>query len=214
MLGLVGLLWSVQAFAQDTGDTGTPEEPEMALEVPEGSVVGIPDTADTGGTGEATHTNLDVKHPSLLTLQKPPSLAEGVNLLPAGSLVLLRQEDGSYHSRYVSTKSFIMPEPMYDNALIQAKQLKICQPALDKITEETLQMADKTYAALAKCGDQFDVDETLIADLTGQVGSWETRALVAEDRLKQARRSQLVAWGITGGLILGASAAIVVTVAN
>jgi len=103
---------------------------------------------------------------------------------------------------------------MYDTARLKARQLDICQPALDEITEQTLQLAERNYSTLAKCGGQFDADESLIHDLTGQVQSLETRALFAEDRLKMARRNQAVAWAITGGLVLGASTVIIVSVAN
>lgn len=208
LFGLSAAILSPAAFAQDTGDTGDAQELQVALEVREGSVL---TPVSEGGEIEPV---LQIKRPHLLTLRAPPSLAEGVNVIPGGSLVLLRKEEGKWEPRLVPAKAFLLPEPMYDKALIQAKQLKICQPALDAVSEEALKMADRTYTALSKCDGQFDVDEVLIADLTGQVGSWETRALVAEDRLKVSRRNQAVAWAITGGLVLGASAAIVLTVSN
>jgi hypothetical protein len=192
------LLFLGAALAQDTA------EPEVrATIIPEGSAFTLPDETREGVSG-----------PSLLTLSRPPSLAEGINMVPEGSVVLLRQEDGTFRSRLVPAKAFLLPEPMYDKALVQAKQLKICQPALDSITEEMLRMADRNYEVLSKCGGQFDSDEVLINDLTGQVRDWETRALVAEDRLKSAHRRTAVAWAITGGLVLGATSAIVVSVAN
>lgn len=187
------------AFAQDA--SGIAED--RSTLVPEGAVITLPD-----------QSSLTVTAPSLLAPSTPPSLAEGINVVPGGSLVLLRQEDGTFRAQLVPAKAFLMPEPMYDKALVQARQLKICQPALDSITEEMLQMADRSYQALSKCGSQFDVDESLIHTLTGQVRDWETRALVAEDRIKTARQRAVVAWSIAGGLVLGATSAIVVSAAN
>jgi len=190
------------ALAQDTLDTGAP-----VTEALKGASLALPLEA-------GDYTNFQITAPSLLTLKAPPPLVEGVNLIPEGSVVLLRGEDGTFTAWLAAKKSFLLPEAMYDTARLKARQLEICQPALDAITEETLQMADRTYAALSKCGDQFDVDESLIHDLTGQVQTQETRALVAEDRLKQARKNTAVAWAITGGVVLGVSAATVIAVAN
>lgn len=193
------------AVAQDTGDTGDTavEAPEgaLAVEVPVGSALTLPEGQDTGEAPQG------VEEPMLLTLRKPPSLGDGINLIPAGSLVLLRGEDGAYTSFRVEAKAFLMPEPMYDSALIQAKQLKICQPALNLITEETLRMADRTHKALSTCGSQFDVDADAIEELKQYGTDQEIRAIVAEDGLKRARKGQVVAWAITGGVILGAAAA-------
>lgn len=189
------------AFAQDTGDTSDTGA-DMAVEVPEGSALTFP--PETRDTGEA---DLQIKQPMLLSLRKPPDFSEGIQLVPGGSLVLLRQEDGTYRPRFVSARAFLMPEPMYDKALVKAKQLEICKPALDKITAETLKMAETTNRALATCGDQFDVDAEAIEKLEKIAADQEVRAIVAEDRLKQARKGQVVAWAITGGVILGATAA-------
>ena len=196
------LLLGSLALAQDTG---------LALDVPEGSTVSYP--ALEGAEAPETAPTA-VEAPSLLTLRAPPALADGIALIPGGSLVLIRDEDGSFKPQLVPGKAVLMPELMYDNARLKARQLDICQPALDTITEETLRMADQTYAALSKCSLQFDTDEILVADLTGKLQSMETRALVAEDRLKTARKNTAVAWAITGGLVLGATSAIVLTVAN
>ena len=157
---------------------------------------------------------VSVPVPSLLAPLGPPAITEGVALVPAGSLLLLKREDGSFEPRLAGPKSFLLPEPMYDSARLQARQLQVCQPALDAIAEETLQMADRTYAALATCGSQFDTDEVLIQDLTGQVSTLETRALVAEDRLKVARKNSMVAWAVTGGILFGGTTAIVLSLAN
>jgi hypothetical protein len=137
----------------------------------------------------------------------------GIQVMPAGSFILLREETG-WDALRLPEKYWLLPDSHYTSAIKQAKQLAICQPALDAITEESLKLADRAYTAISKCDGQFDVDEKLIADLTGQVGTLETRALVAESQLKQARKDKWVAWGITGGIVLGAATATVITVAN
>jgi hypothetical protein len=198
---LLPLLLGV-ALAQD------PDANEDVLSLATGTSLVSPE--DTGADPEP----YVLPSPALLAFERPPTLAEGISVVPSGSLLLLRQEDGSFVSRLVPAKAFLMPEPMYDNALVKAKQLDICQPALDAITEETLQMADRTYAALEKCGDQFDVDEKAIEELKKLAQDQEVRALVAEDRLKQARKGQVVAWAITGGVILGATAATAISLGS
>jgi hypothetical protein len=146
--------------------------------------------------------------------KQPPTLAEGIALVPGGSLILVRQEDGTFKARIVPEKGFFLPEPMYDTARLKARQLQICEPALEKITEQTLKMADQNYAVLATCGQQFEGDALLIQDLTGQVRTLESRALLAEDRLKGARKTSAIMSAVAGGLVLGAATVIVVTVAD
>lgn len=137
----------------------------------------------------------------------------GIQVVPSGSFILLQEETG-WDAYKLPEKYWLLPDSHYTEAIKQAKKLAICQPALDAITEESLKMADRAYTAISKCDGQFDVDEGLIADLTGQVGTWETRALVAEAQLKQARKDKWVAWGITGGLVLGAATATTLTLAK
>ena len=208
-LSVLAVLWSVPSLAQDTGEEDTASTSESVFAAPGGAILSVlADGSVEGGW------QLPLPEPTLTLWQLPPNLAAGIATVPAGSLVVLHQEDGTYRARYIPTKHFLMPEPMYDSSRAQARQLKICQPALDAIAEETLQMADRVYKTLQSCGDQFDVDEAFISDLNSQLQSMETRALVADDRLKMARRNTAVAWGITGGVALGAVAATVVSVAN
>ena len=187
------------AFAQDTAEA----PPEDLMVLPAGTIIQPPDEP----SGQLAEESFAVPLASLY-------LEEKITLVPEGSRLLFLGEDGTNTVRTVPGKSWLLPDSYYEEAIVKARKLAICQPALDSITEETLQMADRTYAALSKCGDQFDTDEDLIADLTGQIQSWETRALVGEDRLKQARKNTAVAWAITGGLVLGASAAMVLTAAR
>ncbi len=114
----------------------------------------------------------------------------------------------------VPSFSYLLPEPMYDKALLKAKQLEICLPALDNATSQTLHWSDITNRALSACSGQFDVDATAIETLRTQVVDLEARALSAESRLKDVRSQRTVAWAIAGGLILGSATVIVATLVN
>ena len=139
-----------------------------------------------------------------------PALEDSITLVPESALLTF--PDGTKFT--VPRKSFLLPERFYDTALVKAKQLDICQPALDTCSTTTLAWQTRTYDALTACSTQFGEDTALVSDLTGKLQSMETRALVAEDRLKQSRKNTMVAWAITGGLVLGASTVMVVTVAD
>lgn len=130
---------------------------------------------------------------------------EEILLVPAGSIVTISTGD----FRTIPRKSFLLPESFYDSALIQAKQLAVCKPALDTCTTTTLDWQRRTVDALNVSENQFNADETLIADLTGQIRTMETRAITAESLLVDARKSKWVAWAVTGGLCLGAASVIV-----
>jgi hypothetical protein len=92
---------------------------------------------------------------------------------------------------------------MYDTALTKAKQLEICRPALDNCTDLSLEWMRKADNALETCQTQFDTDEKLITDLTGQVGDLETQLTTTQLKLHRNRTAAGVAWAITGGIIAG-----------
>lgn len=144
-----------------------------------------------------------------VALPETPNLPEGINMVPTG--VVLLMPDGS--KRLVALKSWLLPDAFYREALTKAKQLAICEPALDSITEKALGLQQKVAASLDSCSTQFDSDEAQINDLTAQVGSLETRALVAEDKVKDLRGQRNVAWAVAGGLVLGAVSVSVVALA-
>lgn len=102
--------------------------------------------------------------------------------------------------------SFLLPEPMYDMALIKAKKLAICEPALDKSTEQTLKWIEVSDKALTTCTGQFDIDQATVDKLESDVKTLEVRALTAEGQLKDTRVQRNTAWAITSGIIIGAVA--------
>lgn len=130
-------------------------------------------------------------------------LEERIRVVPEGSFVLLPNPEGAFVPRRVPSKFWLLPDSHYTEALARSKQLDIVAPALERCTERSLQWQDRTYEALESCSQQFGKDEALVAQLTSDVKVWETRALLAEDKVQRSRRTTMVAWAITGGLVFG-----------
>ena len=130
-------------------------------------------------------------------------LGERIRVVPEGSFVLLPNPEGAFVPRRVPSKFWLLPDSHYTEALARSKQLDIVAPALERCTERSLQWQDRTYEALESCSQQFGKDEALVAQLTSDVRVWETRALLAEDKVQRSRRATTVAWAITGGIIFG-----------
>jgi hypothetical protein len=146
------------------------------------------------------------------TPEESVPLPEGIFLLPPGSLLTLK-EGGSWKT-YRANKSWLLPESHYERALIAAKQLEVCKPALAQMTESALEWQKKTYEEAQRCLDQYGADRVLAEDLEKKIFALEARALAAEGKLATARRNSAVAWAIAGGLVLGASSALVITLGN
>ena len=141
-----------------------------------------------------------------------PLLAEGIQLIPPGTLLVFPGDEA--HRFSLGGKSFLLPEPYYNTALAKARQLDTCSPALDSCTDKALELRTKCDERLNTCLGQFDVDENLVQEILTDRNLWETRALVAETGLKDALRDKWVAWAVTGGLVLGATTVTVVTLSN
>lgn len=162
----------------------------------------------------ATALGQEAEEPSSFTFQlTSPTLAEGISLLPSGSYVLA-YEGGELKPYKVPAKYWLLPDPFYEKALVKAKQLDVCRPALEEMTEAATTWQQRTYDEAQRCLNQYDVDGQQVQALTKDLQDMEVRALVAEDRLKQARKRTAVAWAIAGGVLLGATSAVVVSVAN
>jgi hypothetical protein len=166
----------------------------------------------TVGLAQADPGPIVVTSNSVTIPLESPNLADGIQVVPVGSHVILLGPEGRT-SFILPGKYWLLPDAQYREAIIKAKQLAIYQPALDRCTEESLAWQGRVFTALETCSKQFDVDEDLIDSLTDEVRSLETRALVAEDRLKDVRHQRNVAWAITGGLVVGAVAVTAVAIA-
>lgn len=138
-----------------------------------------------------------------------PHLPDGINLVQAG--VLLTSPEGA--KSVVPVKSWLLPDSYYREAIMKARQLELFQPALDVCTAKAIELQNKVVLSLNSCEEQFDADQTLIFKLSDQVGTLETRALVAEDKVKDIRSQRNIAWAITGGLVIGAVAVTAVAIA-
>lgn len=137
----------------------------------------------------------------LLTTAAASAAEPGILQVPEGSVLTVP----GGKPQTVATYSFLLPESYYDQALIQAKQLQVCQPALDKCTAMAGGWVDVAHKSLEACSGQFDTDEATIETLRTDVTALETRAQVAESRLQSVRGQRNVAWAIAGGMILGAT---------
>lgn len=155
---------------------------------------------------------------SLLFLASPPAFAgdeatpdtEGVVQIPEGTIITLPGKKPYTVSQF----SYLMPEPYFDRALISAKKLAVCEPALSESQATTLRWIEVSDKALAACEGQFTVDAATVTQLNEQVHTLEVRALTAETRLKDVRQQRTVAWAITGGLVLGAVTVTAVAIGN
>lgn len=138
---------------------------------------------------------------------------EKVLQVPEGSVVTPPSGSG-VKPFTVPTYSFLLPESFYDRALVKAKQLDICEPALARAADQTVRWVDVSTKALVACESQFDADQAAVEELRKTLVATEARALAAESRLRDVRTQRTVAWAITGGLILGAVTVTAVAVAN
>lgn len=106
----------------------------------------------------------------------------------------------------VAGPSFLMPEPLYDNALAAAKKLLVCEPALAESRAATLRWIDASNKALTSCEAQFTLDANTVAQMNAEVRALELRAETAEAKVHKAKQQRNVAVSVAGGLILGAAA--------
>lgn len=201
-LVLAFLCIPAQALAQDTAEV--PEDTDM----PEEEILKVPFFFELpAGTRIIFDEDFrDFPVPAMAFSLESPELDGGITKIPAGSYVILSRDDG-WAAHKVPGKSWLMPDSFYRSAVTKARQLEICQPALDKITETSLAWQQRSYTALETCESQFDSDEELIQDLTGTVQRMEERALLAEKRLSRARTTAGVAIAVTSGVVLGVVAA-------
>ena len=162
--------------------------------------------------GQDTGDTAVLEAPVTVELEAP-SLADGIQKLPRGSLVILVDADGEPQKFTVSGKSWILPDSHYREAIIKAKQLGIYQPALEACTEKSLDWQKRSFEAWDACEAQFDSDETLISDQVQSIATWEAKAYGFKDQRDTARRQRNIAWAVTGGLVLGAVTVTAIAVA-
>ena len=144
---------------------------------------------------------------SLTALADPET---DVTPLPPGTVVTIPSKPPFT----VQGQGYLMPETLYDTALLKAKKLSIVEPAFDQCTDLSAKWVTITQSSLNACSVQFDKDGKTVLDLQQQVVTQETRASLAESKLQTARNQRNVAWAITGGLILGAIAVTSVAVGH
>jgi len=99
--------------------------------------------------------------------------------------------------------SYMMPEPMYDNAVAKAKKLAICEPDRDECYDTSEFWMQQAHEAMELSVTQFEADE-----------EWQTRALTAEDKLRARTTQRNTAYAITATVVATFIGAVYVTSQN
>jgi hypothetical protein len=141
---------------------------------------------------------------SLALAQDTPQIMS----VPEGS-TLTRPGKAAFAIDY---QAYLLPEPHYDSCLSSAQNLPLCKESLAFCEEQSdwsLTQARETFQ-LAR--DQFDADEDQVAKLTEQVVQLDSDLVRTKEQLRMARSQRNLAWGVAGGLVLGAVAVTAVAI--
>ena len=125
-------------------------------------------------------------------LEDAPSLAEGITKVPSGSYLVL-VEDDKVTVHWVPGKQWLLPDSYYTEAIVQAKQLKICQPALELGLALRASEADRVggvcHASQSETGVQLQcLAESLRSPRVGDVLAVMNAGPEQLDRLGRAGR--------------------------
>ena len=104
-----------------------------------------------------------------------------------------------------------MTEGKFRSYVADSRNLPVCREALDKAVEEGLAANNRTLEAYKIAQGQFISDENLIdvqVQTIANLGAKLDEAERARNRLLQQRN---VAWGIAGGFLASATAAVVLS---
>jgi hypothetical protein len=103
----------------------------------------------------------------------------------------------------VPAQSYLLPERHYDRALIAAKKLDVCEATLKDSQDSLRSWIEVSNMALETCQRQFELDTKLVDEQVATIRTLEIRALTAESKVRDIRNQRNLAWGITGGVVLG-----------
>jgi hypothetical protein len=149
--------------------------------------------------------SLALAKPSPSTVPEGAPVPDEVFLLPAQSWVWVPTGEGSYEARLVRQKSFLLPESMYDTAILKAQRLGRCESLAEELDTQYWDLYDETLDLADRCLEQIQGDAVLQAALESE----QARRLAAESQLETYRTRSWVAVGVSSGLVLGATAVIV-----
>lgn len=143
--------------------------------------------------------------PDLVLAGEPVAPAD-VQVVPEGSLVVVPPSDGHPEVRFqLSTKSWVISDAYFREAVAKAKELEITRPALSACTQTTIDLAVKVRSTAETCLTQFDGDQTRIDKLVQDLSTMEVRAVDAERKLQTTRTQRTIAWTVVGGLVAGSA---------
>jgi hypothetical protein len=137
-----------------------------------------------------------------LAQEAPPFPSEIVHV-PPGSTITLGPK-----RHLVSGKAWLFPESHYLSALHKAEKLGICEPALVKLREDFANLLQSTSKESAFCLNALHESNQREQDLTLKILEAEKLNQDLRSKLDSSRRANVLAWSITGALLLGAGTSV------
>lgn len=126
--------------------------------------------------------------------------------VPPGSTLSLGLKRNS-----VTGKAWLFPEAQYLSALQKAEQLRICDPALNKLRNDYSLLLTQSGLEASSCIKLTGEAHKRESDLTSRSILLESQNADLRAKLSGARKSAVVAWSVSGALLLGASTAVILT---
>jgi hypothetical protein len=127
-----------------------------------------------------------------------------------GSRVYTPSLGGTF--RTVTVKSWLFPESYYLTALQKAQKLEICEPALVKLRDDYASLLSQSDEQSSSCISKLLESHNREQELILQVGNLNSQNTDLKQKLASARKSSLIAWTVTGSLILGAGTAVYLSI--
>lgn len=132
-----------------------------------------------------------------------PVFPEEIVYVPQGSSLTLGGK------KYKTTgKTWLFPEGHYQAAITKAQKLEICDPALVKLRADYSELLMANEQEVSSCMVLLDESNGREEELTSRALQLETQNTELKVKLSSARKSSLIAWSITGSLLLGAGTAV------
>lgn len=123
--------------------------------------------------------------------------------VPPGSTLVLGQR------KTVAGKAWLFPEAQYLSALQKAEQLRVCEPALTKLRTDYSLLLTQSGLEVSSCIKLTGEAHKRESDLTSRAILLEGQNADLREKLTGARKSAVVAWSVSGALVLGASTALI-----
>ncbi len=140
------------------------------------------------------------------TSEATPAFPAEIMYVPSGSTLTISGK--KYHTQ---GKTWLFPESHYTSAITKAQKLEICEPALIKLREDYSLLLTNTDREVSSCTLLLEESHKREAELTSKALLLEKQNIELTVKVSSARKSALMAWSITGALLLGAGTAVYLT---